>query len=256
MTHPTTLTPAEALAIAEAVIASRYPGAAFAFAAGSIMRGEGTVHSDIDLLVVFDRVEDSRRESFRFDGVPVEAFVHDEGTLAWAVHGGAARGRPSILALIAESTVFGRAAARGERIRHAMAALLSRGPPPLGPAHIAALRYAITDATSDLRGERSAAEYRATGIMLYSLLAELMLRGRGRWNGTGKWVARALAEIDGELADRFDRAFRDLFASGAREAVIALAERELAPHGGFLFEGHCQFSPPGRQGWDWERSAR
>ena len=35
-------TPSEALAVAQAVFASRYAGAAFAFAAGSIMRGEGT----------------------------------------------------------------------------------------------------------------------------------------------------------------------------------------------------------------------
>jgi len=249
MTRPTLPTAAEGLAIARAVLASRYPDAAFAFAAGSILRGEGTLHSDVDLLVVFDRVEAARRESFRFDGVPVEAFVHDEETLAWAVHGAAMRGRPSFPALIAEAIVLGPAAERGERLRHAMAELMSRGPPPMGAAQIAALRYAISEAVDDLRGERAPAEILAIGIMLYPLLAELALRGRGSWNATSKWVPRVLAEAGSGLASRFDHAFRTLFATGACEAVIALAEAELAPHGGALFEGHCQFSPPGRRQW-------
>lgn len=256
MTRPTLPTPAEALAIAEAVIASRYPAAVFAFAAGSLLRGEGTVHSDIDLVVVVDRVQASRRDSFRFDGVPVEAFVHDEGTLAWAVHGGAARGRPSMLALIVEATVLGRGAARGAHIKQALSDLLAKGPPPMPPEHLDALRYAITEATDDLRSERSPAEYQAIGTMLYTLLAELSLRGRGKWYGTSKWVARGLAEADAGLAGRFDRAFRDLFAHGACDDVIALAESELALHGGPLFEGHCQIAPPGRQAWRWETSAR
>lgn len=55
---------AEALDIATAVVASRYGNAAFAFAAGSIMRGQGTHLSDIDLVVIYDRLKAARRESF------------------------------------------------------------------------------------------------------------------------------------------------------------------------------------------------
>ncbi|MES2442198.1 MAG: nucleotidyltransferase domain-containing protein [Pseudomonadota bacterium] len=247
MTHPTLPTPAEALAIARAVIESRYPGAAFAFAAGSILRGEGTLHSDIDLVVVFDRLEVARRESFLFEGVPVEAFVHDEETLAWAVNSSAARGRPGFPALIAEATLLGRAPERGERVRHAVAAMLAKGPPPMAPAQVDAMRYAITEFTNDLRGERTPAEALAIGIMLYPPLVELALRGRGKWNATGKWVPRSLAEADDALAGDFDRAFRALFATGACEAVIALVERELAPHGGPRFDGDQQRIPAPRR---------
>ena len=83
----------------------------------------------------------------------------------------------------------------------------------------------------------------AIGAMLYPKLAELSLRGRGRWNGSGKWVPRLLAAIDEGLSDRFDAAFRALVASGASNAVIALAEAELAPHGGTLFEGDRRTAP-------------
>src|SRR4051812_48075620 len=115
MTRATLPTPAEALAITETVIASRYPDAAFAFAAGSIMRGEGTIDSDIGWVGVLDRGEASRRESFLFEGRRVEAFVHGGAPLAGPINSGAARGRPSSPAMIAEATVFGRMPERGER---------------------------------------------------------------------------------------------------------------------------------------------
>lgn len=246
MTNPVLPTPAEAWAIAQAVVASRYPSALYAFAAGSILRGEGTAYSDIDLIVVVGRVERAWREALLVDGVPVEIFVQDEETLAHGIQTGTARGRPSFVALISEARVLGRARERGEQVQRAVAAMFSGGPPPMPPAQIAAMRFAITEATDDLRGERSHAEYLSIGIMLYPMLAELALRGRGAWNATAKWVPRTLEQAESGLAERFDHAFRALFASGEPEAVIALVERELTPHGGFLFEGHRQSSPPGR----------
>ena len=244
MIDPTLSTPAEVLAAARAIVASRYPDAVFALVAGSLMRGEGTAHSDLDLIVLHDRVEASRRESFVAGGVPVEAFVHDDETLAWAIDVAATRGRPSLLALIAEATAIGRAPQRAARLKEAVAGILAKGPPPMPPAQLDALRYAITDAVQDLRGARGEAEPLAIGVLLYPLLAELALRGRGQWNATGKWVPRALARIDGALAGRFDHAFRALFASGTADAVIALVERELAPHGGMRFDGDVQVASP------------
>ena len=104
---PTCPSPAEALRLARAVFHARYGGAAFAYAAGSIMRGQGTILSDIDLVVVFDHVEAACRESFVVEGVPVEAFVHDRETLAWFVDDDVAQGRPVILTMIAEGTIIG-----------------------------------------------------------------------------------------------------------------------------------------------------
>ena len=240
LTNPTRI---EALAIAEAVVASRYEGAAFAFAAGSIMRGEGTYLSDIDLVVVYDRLEAARRESFFVDGVPIEAFVHDEETLAWFVDADVSRGCPSILNMIVEGVVIGRAPDRAEDLRHAIAGRLSEGPPRMESAQIDTLRYEITDGIDDLRGERRLDEVMAIGAVLHPRLVELALRGRGRWNGTGKWAPRLLAAADPDLADSFDHAFSALFVSGMCGPVIALAEQELDRHGGPLFDGDCRTAP-------------
>jgi len=237
-------TPAEALSTAEAVFHARYGGAAFAYAAGSIMRGEGTYLSDIDLVIVFDQLDAARRESFVVDGVPVEAFVHDPATLAWFVNEDVARGRPSILNMIVEGTVIGRDRDRAEALRTDISARLASGPMPLSATALNALRYEITDAVDDLRGDRTPGEAMAIGAMLHAKLVELALRGRGHWNGTGKWAPRLLSGIDAGLASSFDRAFRALFIDGDHSPVIALAEAELAPHGGTLFDGDRRDAPP------------
>ncbi len=243
METPTCPTPAEALRIAETVFHARYGGAAFAYVAGSIMRGEGTYLSDIDLVVVFDHLESARRESFIVEGVPIEAFVHDRETLAWFVDDDVAHGRPVILTMIAEGRIIGGAQERAEALRAGIVERLAEGPPPLSPAALTMLRYEITDAIDDLRGERTASERTAIGAMLYPKLVELALRGRGRWNGTGKWAPRLLGAMDADLAGRFEDAFSALLIRGDTGPVIALAEVELAPHGGACFDGDCRAAP-------------
>jgi hypothetical protein len=235
--------PAEALMIAEAVLHSRYNGACFAYVAGSIVRGEGTFLSDLDLVVVFDHLNAARRESFTVDGVPIEAFVHDPETLAWFINEDATRGRPSILNMIMEGKIIGPNQGRAEALRADVSARSESGPLPLSPAALNALRYEITDAVNDLRGDRTAGEALAIGAMLYPKLVELALRGRGHWNGTGKWAPRLLTKLDATLARRFDTAFRALFTDGDGGPVIALADAELAPHGGPLFDGDSREAP-------------
>lgn len=66
-----------AIAAAESALAKHFDGAAFAFVSGSIMRGQGTKNSDIDLVVVFPALERAWREAFIEREFPVEAFVND-----------------------------------------------------------------------------------------------------------------------------------------------------------------------------------
>jgi hypothetical protein len=233
----------EALAVAKAVFASRYASAAFAFAAGSIIRGQGTYLSDIDLVVIYDRLEAARRESFTVDDIPIEAFVHDPETLAWFVRADVERGRPSILNMIADGEIIGNARDRAQAVQLDMAKRLAEGPPKLAPAELNALRYEITDLLDDLRGERRPSEIMAIGAALHPRLTELALRGRCHWNGTGKWAPRLLEAVDANLAFQFDQAFRALFVAADRAGIIALAEREMEPHGGRLFDGDCRSAP-------------
>lgn len=226
---------------AESILAFRYPGAAFAFVAGSIIRGQGTQLSDIDLVVVFDHVEDAKRESFVFEDLPFESFVHDRETLRWFMDQDIARGCPSMLNMVAEGRVIGPARAGAEPLKAEAASRLAEGPPALSAERIDALRYEITDKMDDLRGERSLAEVRAIGATLYQTLADFMLLGRGAWTGGGKWIPRLLMALDSSLARAFDEAFHLLFAQGDAAALIMFATKELDRHGGRLFEGDCRY---------------
>ena len=54
--------------VAKEILESKYSEARVLFLAGSIVRGEGTPHSDLDLVVIFDKLTNAYRESFHFQG--------------------------------------------------------------------------------------------------------------------------------------------------------------------------------------------
>lgn len=231
-----------ALAAARRSLASRYTGAAFAYVSGSIMRGEGTEFSDIDLVVVFPSLDRAWRESFTEEGFPVEAFVHDPQTLAHYLHQDAESGCPVMVNMVATGSIVGPDIERAGLIQAKAAGVLAAGPKPLDGPSYDMLRYQVTDLADDLRGHRPPEEIAAIAAALHQKLADLMLLGRGAWAGRGKWAPRLIRELDGELAVEFDMAFR-LAAGGEGSRVLALADRELALHGGRFFDGFRQEAP-------------
>ncbi|MEZ2128306.1 MULTISPECIES: nucleotidyltransferase domain-containing protein [unclassified Sinorhizobium] len=232
----------DVVAIARRVLASRFPGALCAFVAGSILRGQGTVASDIDLVVVFDRVETGWREFFSESGFPVEAFVHDPETLGWFIDTDAKSGFPIIVDMVASGHVIGSDLWCADALKAHAAKILAAGPAPLAPPQLNALRYVITDLVDDLRGERSSSELRAIAARLFQPLADLALLGRNQWSGKGKWIPRLLEKLDDFLARNFDEAFR-LAMEGNPATLIAFAETELARHGGPYFAGDRREAP-------------
>jgi hypothetical protein len=232
------LTLEAAEAMAGRVLAARYPDADALLLTGSHVRGDATAGSDLDLIVLYASLPRARRESFTFEAMPVEAFIHDRETLAWSLKADIDAGKPGMHNMVAEGRIQGPRTAALERLQARARQRLAAGPGPLTPASIEAFRYHITDRLTDLADERDPAEVLAIGVWLYIAVADLMLRGRGRWAATGKWIPRHLAAIDPALARRFSDAFEALLARRDPAQVIALAEAELAPHGGLLFEGY------------------
>jgi hypothetical protein len=206
------------------------------------MRGEGTTASDIDLVVVFPTLERAWRESFVQDGLPVEAFVHDPQTLKYYQHQDIANGAPIMVNMVASGTILGPEIEMARSIQAEAAEIIARGPAPLSGSRYDTLRYQVTDLADDLRGERPPAEIAALAAHLYPKLADLMLLGRGVWTGRGKWVPRLLRRLDSDLAETFERAFR-LAVQGESAPLLALADTELASHGGPYFAGYRQEAP-------------
>jgi predicted nucleotidyltransferase len=231
-----TIAASEALKRTEEVLARRFQGYAFAFAAGSIMRGEGKSTSDVDLVVVFDRLDTAWRESFVEDHLPFEAFVHDPETLSWFFENDMALGYPIIIHMVASGHIVGRDVEQAKACQAHAQTLLDQGAPPLSAAKLDALRYQITDTLGDLMDERGVEDMRAITAQLYQPLADLMLLTRGRWSGKGKWIPRLLRGLDGEVFDGFDRSFA-LALAGDVKQLIEFAGAELARTGGAYFHG-------------------
>ena len=61
----------------------KYPEAKVIFLAGSVMRGEGTSTSDLDLVVVYSKLPNAFRDSYQYGGWPIEAFMHNPETLKY-----------------------------------------------------------------------------------------------------------------------------------------------------------------------------
>lgn len=66
------------------------------------MRGEATAESDLDIVVVYERLPNAYRESFVYGGWPVEAFVHDAETLAEFFESDRRRGVPALMSMVWE----------------------------------------------------------------------------------------------------------------------------------------------------------
>lgn len=222
--------------ITKEILQVKYPAAEFAFLAGSIVRGEGTAFSDLDIVVVYRDLPNAFRESFYFRNYPVETFVHTPDTLNYFFETDAKTFVPSLAAMVAEGIEVPAKTDLSVRLKHLANENLSR-PPVISAEEIRDARAWLTDLIDDIRAPRSKEELTATGTTLYIALAEFYLRTNGVWSAKSKSIPRALQRLNPDFQQRFYESFERLFVAGETEMIIELTEELLAPHGGFLFEG-------------------
>ena len=229
---------------AEAIRQQKYPTASALFLAGSIIRGEGTEHSDLDIVVVYEHLPAAYRESFKFSGWPVEAFVHDANTLAYFFEEfDRKRGVPSLASMVNEGLEIPAPTSLSKTCKALANALLSKGPPAWNQTDIDASRYCITNLVDDLRQPRSHIEIIATVTELHGALAKHVFRTRGMWSATGKMIPRQLDRMMPEIAIKWQDCFTRLLETGNPENLILMVESLLEPDGGLLFEGYLQNAP-------------
>ncbi len=232
------------LATAVAVLKNKYPGAAFGFASGSVFRGEGTAASDIDLVVLFDSLENAWREAFVVDGWPIETFVHDSATLRYFFEEvDCAEGIPSLVSMVAEGAVVPARTPLSDDLQvYAQKIIAESKPPAWSEETITQQRYFITDLVDDIRDPRNLLEARAVVGALHESLGNFYFRSRQEWSANRKHIPRRLLKVNPELSERWSVAFADAFA-GECAAVIALAGEILRPYGGFCFDGYRRDAP-------------
>lgn len=233
------------VADAQALLAERHPSAAVSFLAGSVIRGEHTATSDLDIVVVFDRLPNAYRESLVWSEWPVEMFVHDTETLRYFCEEDCQRvGVPSLPAMIIEGIELPRSSDLSRKLKTYASELMKAGPIPWSAREIDDSRYAITDLVEDMKAPRSVEELHACAARLYPLLADHYLRSRQLWSARGKSIPRRLDAVSPTFGAAFREAFRDAFERGATAGLVTLCEEVLAPNGGWLFAGYSIHAPP------------
>ncbi|MBB3220694.1 nucleotidyltransferase domain-containing protein [Pseudoduganella umbonata] len=231
----------------------RWPDARVAIIGGSIARGEATPTSDIDLLLIFDRVDQAWRDTLKVGTQTVELFGHDPATFDYFCR---EIDRPAGRMPLANMAIDGvsvlpdvppyRAATAWLRT-HAQQ-LIDDGPAPLTPAMLASRRYEITTLLEDLIDGSEPGETLATAVKLYDSLAQFALRAAGAWTGVGKHLARRLRATDPRLAADLLAAMNAIASAPATGKALfdTAVRRTLAPHGGLLLEG---FGAPAPAAW-------
>lgn len=234
----------ESLSVAGEIRNQMFPSASAFLLAGSVVRGEATASSDLDLVVVFQRVERAKRQSFAFANWPVEAFIHDIQTLEYFFREvDRPSGVPSLPNMVNEGIEIPSETECGHLVKDLAKRVLQAGPPPWGQQERDDSRYAISELVEDIRSPRNSFEIRPIISDLYRAVANHYCRSQNQWSAKGKSIPGRLMNLDPEFHRRFTEAFEAAFSKNDTTAVIQLSEYALEPDGGFLHDGYCRDAP-------------
>ncbi|HZO89370.1 MAG TPA: nucleotidyltransferase domain-containing protein [Chthonomonadaceae bacterium] len=235
----------EALEAARMVVERRFPECSTAFLAGSLVRGEATATSDLDIVVITRREEAPFRESLMEADWPAEVFVHTPESLRQFMATNAQRRIPTLMMMCAEGIILRDREGLAEDIKREARRWLAQGPEPLTAAQMDHARYRVTDLLDDFLGSERFEESLFIANDLAAHAADLILAQRRQWSGQGKWLLRALRRFDPQRADQLTAALQRFYQAGDKTDLTRFAEAALAPVGGRLFAGFRASGKPG-----------
>lgn len=218
----------------------RHPNAAVAFVAGSIVRGEATPQSDIDLVVLYrnEDFDDVHRYSEVYEGWPIEVFAQNIKAQDYFFDKDRKRGIPSMPSMTLEGVAIPEANTLSQMRKQIARDIIDAGPLPLCEKERKERMYHLTDLLDDLVVPRNQGELMGALSLLYDSLGDFYLRAHNKWSGRGKSLFRALKKASPEVADEYERAFQAAFAGGGTEKLIQMAEELLKPFGGRHWAGY------------------
>lgn len=226
----------EPIVAAKTFISMHFPHCQAAVLAGSVVRGEATETSDLDIVVFDQTLESSYRESLIEYGWRIELFAHNLTSYRAFFDQDRQRAMPSLPTMVAESVVL-KDTSVIETIKHEAKDLLERGPDVWSDEMIEMKRYFLTDALDDLIGCQNRQEGLFISSTIGDLICEFILRTNGKWTGTSKWAYRALARHDNELAHQLATALESYYRNNEIDDLVYFVDEAMLPFGGRLFEG-------------------
>lgn len=213
-----------------------YPNCQGALLAGSVVRGEATETSDLDIVIFDEKVSSSYRESLIDFGWAIEAFVHNLTSYKQIFISDYERARPSMPRMVSEGIIL-KDNGIIDSIKKEAKKILEKGPEEWSINVINIKRYFITDVLYDFKGCSNRAEEIFIANTLADLVSEFVLRTNRQWVGASKWVVRSLRHFNEEFANYFVEVFDAFYKTGEKKQIIQLVENVLQPFGGELFNG-------------------
>jgi predicted acetyltransferase/predicted nucleotidyltransferase len=214
-----------------------FPNSQGAILAGSVVRGESTETSDLDIVVFDDQLQSSYRESLVEFDWPIEVFAYNLSSYKKYFKSDYERARPSLIRMISEGLII-KDNGIIETIKKEANHILEKGPEEWSEQMIRTKRYFITDALDDFIGCNNRDEEIFIASTLTESTHEFVLRTKGQWIGTSKWMVRALKHYDKNFAKEFVNVFDIFYKTGQKDLVIQLVDNVLKPYGGRLFKGY------------------
>ncbi|MEK3980191.1 nucleotidyltransferase domain-containing protein [Psychrobacillus sp. FSL K6-2836] len=221
---------------AQKFIQKYFPSCNGALLAGSVVRGEGTDTSDLDIIIFDETVPSSYRESFIEFDWPIEVFVHNASSYKPFFETDRERAQPSMPRMVSEGIILSDDGVI-EAIKKEASELLNEGPEKWSEETVQIKRYFLTDTLDDFVGCSNRAEEIFIANTLAELLSEFVLRTNCHWIGTSKWIVRSLKAFDEGFTNQFVEAFDTYYKTGDKREVIHLVGIVMEPFGGRLLEG-------------------
>ncbi|MBB3908084.1 nucleotidyltransferase domain-containing protein [Anoxybacteroides rupiense] len=159
-----------------------FPDCQGALLSGSVVRGEATNTSDLDIVIFDEKLPAAFRESVTAFGWPIEVFAYNFMSYQHYFESDRKNAKPSLLKMVTEGVVLidrGRISV----IREEAQKLLQNGPEPWSEEIIKQKRYFITDALEDFIGADERGEELCIANTLAELIHEFVLRVNGHWIG-------------------------------------------------------------------------
>ena len=229
----------DAIDAAQVFVNQRFPECSAAFLAGSVIRGEGTSTSDLDIVIITAREGTPYRESLREFGWPIEVFVNNSTSCKGFFSVEVKERRPRLPTMCAEGIILKDSDGTAQSIKEEACMLLEQGPEPLSSEEIIELRYRITDCLDDFLGSEKFAESFFIASNLAMMASNLMLMYYRKWIGSGKRIPRTLQRFDPDIAQQLQIALESFCRNGVKENLVRFTEKALDLVGGRLFEGYA-----------------
>lgn len=218
-----------------------FPHAEAVILAGSSITTHCTDYSDLDLVIVDNTLRSPYRHTVRIFDWLAELFVHNDASLSHFWRRDVQSRRPILIRMCATGQPLRGAPGPAEAIQREAALILEAGP-QVPAEELDYRRYILTALRDDYLGCHDPYESTFIANALLTTASELALLTRNAWLGDGKWLARELATVHPELAERATTA-----AAPTGSGLQAFVEQILELAGGPLQEGylaHAQLPNP------------